>query len=88
MASAVKEHKADAGICLDGDADRLILADEKGSIITGDQTLGRLAMSLDKKGELCGAGVVGTLMSNRGLEVFLKEAGINLSVLMSGTVTF
>ena len=78
MAAAVIEHGADAGICLDGDADRLILADETGAIIDGDQILGRLALSLHQKGTLSGDAVVGTVMSNRGLEMRLREAGLTL----------
>lgn len=78
MAAAVIEHGADAGICLDGDADRLILADENGAIIDGDQILGRLALSLHQKGELNGDAVVGTVMSNRGLETHLRGAGLTL----------
>ena len=49
MADAVVAHGADAGICLDGDADRLIMADESGAIIDGDQILGRLALALHQK---------------------------------------
>ena len=67
-----------AGICLDGDADRLIMADETGKIIDGDQTLGRLALALHQKDELNGGGVVGTVMTNRGLELCLRDAGLTL----------
>ena len=78
MADAVVANGADAGICLDGDADRLIMADETGKIIDGDQILGRLALALQKKNELIGDGVVGTVMSNRGLELCLLDAGLTL----------
>ena len=78
MADAVVTHGADAGICLDGDADRLIMADEKGKIINGDQILGRLALALHQKDELNGGGVVGTVMTNRGLELCLRDAGLTL----------
>ena len=78
MADAVVANGADAGICLDGDADRLIMADEIGKIIDGDQILGRLALSLQQKGELIGDGVVGTVMTNRGLELCLRDAGLTL----------
>ncbi len=78
MASTVVEHGADAGICLDGDADRLIMADETGAIINGDQILGRLALSLQAKGQLDGNGVVGTVMSNLGLERRLAKANLKL----------
>ena len=69
--SAVKKHKAHIGISLDGDADRIIMCDEKGNIIDGDQIIAALAVRWKKKKMLKG-GVVGTLMSNYGLEKFLK----------------
>jgi phosphoglucosamine mutase len=78
MATAVVHYGADAGICLDGDADRLIMADEAGAIINGDQILGRLALSLQSKGQLEGDGVVGTVMSNLGLEKQLAKANLKL----------
>ncbi len=71
----VKKFKADLGISLDGDADRIIMCDEKGSIIDGDQIIAALALQWKKRKILKG-GVVGTLMSNYGLEKFLKEKGI------------
>ncbi len=78
MAEAVVAHGADAGICLDGDADRLIMADETGNVIDGDQILGCLALAMQEKGILSKNAVVGTLMSNRGLEKMLGKAGIDL----------
>ena len=78
MAAAVIAHGADAGICLDGDADRLIMADETGAIIDGDQILGCLALAMFDKGTLTNNGVVGTVMSNCALETMLAKAGINL----------
>jgi len=69
---AVKKHKADIGISLDGDADRVIMCDEKGNIIDGDQIIAALAKRWKNKNMLRG-GVVGTLMSNYGLEKFLKR---------------
>tara|TARA_B100000989_G_scaffold94416_1_gene68587 strand:+ start:2210 stop:3535 length:1326 start_codon:yes stop_codon:yes gene_type:complete len=71
----VKKHKAHLGISLDGDADRIIMCDEKGSIIDGDQIIAALALRWKKKKILKG-GVVGTLMSNYGLEKFLREKNI------------
>ena len=71
----VKKHKAHLGVSLDGDADRVIMCDEKGSIIDGDQIIAALALRWKKKKILKG-GVVGTLMSNYGLEKFLKEKNI------------
>ena len=71
----VKTHKADLGISLDGDADRIIMCDENGSIVDGDQIIAALAIQWKKKKILKG-GVVGTLMSNYGLENFFKEKKI------------
>ncbi len=71
----VKKHKANLGISLDGDADRVIMCDEKGSIIDGDQIIAALALQWKKKRILRG-GVVGTLMTNYGLEKFLKKQRI------------
>ena len=67
-----KKHKADLGISLDGDADRVILCDEKGKIIDGDQILAMLATRWKRKKILKG-GVIGTLMSNYGLQKYLKD---------------
>ncbi len=71
----VKKHKADLGISLDGDADRIIMCDEKGSIIDGDQIIAALALQWKNRKILKG-GVVGTLMSNYGLEKFFKKKKI------------
>ncbi len=73
--SAVKKHKANIGISFDGDADRIIMCDEKGKIIDGDQIIAMLAKRWKSKKILKG-GVVGTLMSNYGLERFLKNEKI------------
>jgi len=70
--SAVKKHKANIGISLDGDADRIIMCDEKGKIIDGDQIIAALAKRWKNKKMLKG-GVIGTLMSNYGLEKFFKK---------------
>ena len=72
---AVKKHKAHLGISLDGDADRIIMCDEKSNIIDGDQIIAALATRWKNKRMLKG-GVVGTLMSNYGLEKFFKNEGI------------
>ena len=69
--TAVKKYKAHIGISLDGDADRIIMCDEKGNIVDGDQIIAALATRWKNKKMLKG-GVVGTLMSNYGLEKFLK----------------
>ena len=69
---AVKKHRAHLGISLDGDADRIIMCDEKGNIIDGDQIIAALAKRWKNKKMLKG-GVIGTLMSNYGLEKFFKK---------------
>ena len=73
--AAVKKYKAKLGISLDGDADRIIMCDEKGKIVDGDQIIARLAKRWKSKKMLRG-GVIGTLMSNYGLEQFLKKEKI------------
>ena len=70
------KHKADIGISLDGDADRIIICDEKGNIIDGDKIIAMLAERWKRKKILKG-GVIGTLMSNYGLENFFKDNKIN-----------
>ena len=72
---AVRKHKAHIGISLDGDADRIIMCDEKSNIIDGDQIIAALATRWKIKKMLKG-GVVGTLMSNYGLEKYFKSEGI------------
>ena len=74
----VLEVKADIGVALDGDADRLVMCDEKGELIDGDQLMGLIAANLKKSGALKGDAVVATVMSNLGLEIFLREQGIEL----------
>ena len=75
LRSAVKKHKAHVGISFDGDADRVIMCDELGKIIDGDQIIAMLARRWKSKSILRG-GVIGTLMSNYGLEIFLKKENI------------
>src|SRR6478672_4551392 len=69
---------ADIGIALDGDADRLIVTDEKGELVDGDQLMALIALGLHARGELRGEAVVATVMSNLGLERKLGEAGLKL----------
>ena len=73
---AVRKNKAHIGISLDGDADRIIMCDEKGEIIDGDQIIAALALRWKSKKMLRG-GVIGTLMSNYGLEKFFRSEKIN-----------
>ncbi len=78
MAEGVIRSIAQAGIALDGDADRVVMADENGGIIDGDDILFLTACYLKKKGTLAGDAVVGTIMANVGLEAALKVMGIRL----------
>jgi phosphoglucosamine mutase len=78
MANTTKLEEADLGIALDGDADRVIFSDENGDIIHGDQIIALLAKEMKRNKELNNDKVVGTLMSNLGLENFLKNLEINL----------
>ena len=78
LCAAVVEHGADIGIALDGDADRLIMSDEHGEIIDGDQILALIARSWAKSDRLTGSGIVATVMSNLGLQKFLRELGLDL----------
>ena len=78
MQEAVVAHGADIGIALDGDADRLILADEHGQIVDGDQVMAIIAKTLHARELLKGGGVVATVMSNMGLETYLNDLGLEL----------
>ncbi|WP_431282226.1 phosphoglucosamine mutase [Humitalea sp. 24SJ18S-53] len=78
LAEMVRERRADLGIALDGDADRLVLADEQGQIVDGDQILALVGQSWAKAGRLTGGAVVATVMSNLGLERYLTGAGLGL----------
>ena len=69
---------ADIGLALDGDADRLIVSDEKGQLVDGDQLMALIALGLQQRGALRGSSVVATVMSNLGLERKLGEAGLKL----------
>src|SRR6201996_3986493 len=79
MCAKVREVRADFGIALDGDADRVVMADEKGNIIDGDQILALIAKSFAKNGKLKGGGVVGTVMSNAGLDHYLQSQKLTLA---------
>lgn len=77
-ARTVLETGADLAICLDGDADRIIMLDETGSVVDGDQIMALLASSWARKGQLNHNTLVATVMSNLGLETYLAEQGVNL----------
>ncbi|MCR9257602.1 MAG: phosphoglucosamine mutase [Alphaproteobacteria bacterium] len=76
--AAVLEHNADIGLALDGDADRLIVADEKGAVVDGDQIIALIAKSWLQQDHLATSQVVTTVMSNLGLERYLGDLGIEL----------
>lgn len=78
LIAKVKELRADIGIALDGDADRVIIVDEKGEIVDGDQFMAVIAESWHSRGELRGGGLVATVMSNLGLERYLGSIGLGL----------
>jgi phosphoglucosamine mutase len=75
----VKEMRADIGIALDGDGDRVLIADERGHIVDGDQLLAVIAESWQADGRLAKPGIVATVMSNLGLERYLDKLGISLA---------
>lgn len=78
LAKAVRQYRADVGFALDGDADRLVVVDEKGSVIDGDKLLGALALYMKENEMLKTPKIVATLMSNLAFEEFLAENGIDL----------
>jgi phosphoglucosamine mutase len=78
LSAAVIEHHADIGIALDGDADRVIIADERGDIIDGDQILALIARDMHEHNRLSSPAIVATVMSNLGLERFLAGLGLTL----------
>ena len=78
LQEAVRRHGAHIGIALDGDADRAIFVCEQGKIIDGDHVMAALGLDLHAQGQLARATVVGTVMSNFGLEIAMKKAGIQL----------
>ncbi len=78
LQEAVRRHKADIGIALDGDADRAIFVCEQGTIIDGDHVMAALGLDLHQNGLLAKQTMVGTVMSNFGLELSMAKAGIKL----------
>jgi phosphoglucosamine mutase len=79
MCEKVRETRADIGIALDGDADRVMISDEQGEVIDGDQLMALITKSLHERGHLKGGGLVATVMSNLGLERFLSARGLSLA---------
>ena len=78
LAKVVLDKRADIGIALDGDADRLVIVDEKGKIVDGDKLMAVLAVHLKNQGTLKGDGMVATVMSNEGLGEYLSSKGLVL----------
>lgn len=78
LAQKVIETRADIGIALDGDADRIVIVDEKGNVVDGDKLIGALAVHLKQENKLKNEKVVSTVMSNQGLAVYLKLHGLTL----------
>ncbi|MBG1230851.1 phosphoglucosamine mutase [Aestuariivirga litoralis] len=79
MCERVRDTRADIGIALDGDADRVIICDENGRVIDGDQIMALIASSWAARGLLKGGGLVATVMSNLGLEHFMASKGLTLA---------
>jgi len=78
LCEQVVAHGADIGVALDGDADRVVIVDEKGQVLDGDQVMAMIAHRWQQTGRLRGNALVATVMSNLGLELFLKEKGVAL----------
>ncbi len=78
LAKAVVQHGAHLGIALDGDADRLIMVDEKGEVLDGDLIIASMAQFLKSQGKLQGGGVVATVMTNMGMQRFIEDMGLKL----------
>jgi phosphoglucosamine mutase len=79
LVDKVKELRADIGIALDGDADRVVIVDEKGDIVDGDQLMAVIAESWHQNGRLAAGGIVATVMSNLGLERYMKSIGLTMT---------
>ncbi|MCF6326396.1 MAG: phosphoglucosamine mutase [Devosiaceae bacterium] len=78
LSEKVRETRADIGIALDGDADRVLIIDEKGEVVDGDQLMAVIAKSWHERGILSGGGIAATVMSNLGLERFLQTMDLKL----------
>ncbi len=78
VCESVIKYRADLGIALDGDADRVVIVDEKGVVVDGDQLLGALGAYMKSIGTLKGEGIVSTVMSNKGLDDFMDSKGLKL----------
>ncbi|RXT46552.1 phosphoglucosamine mutase [Bosea sp. Tri-44] len=79
LSQKVRELRADLGIALDGDADRVLIVDEQGQVVDGDQLMGVIARSWQEDGRLSAPGIVATVMSNLGLERYLAGLGLSMA---------
>jgi len=79
LSRKVDEVRADIGIAMDGDADRMLIVDEKGVVVDGDQLMAMIAEDWHAGGRMTGGGIVATVMSNLGLERFLEDKGLGLA---------
>jgi len=84
ISNLVREHRADVGISLDGDADRVILLDSNGVVVNGDRILGMCALTYKEKGKLNKDTLVATIMSNLGLKHAMHQSGINVEFTQVG----
>ena len=84
ISNLVRQHKADAGICLDGDADRVIMLDSNGGVVNGDRLLAMCAIDYKEQGRLVQNTLVTTVMSNLGLMHAMKREGINVEITQVG----
>ncbi len=78
LCGCVMKYRADLGIALDGDADRLVIVDENAEVVDGDQLIGALGSYMNDAGTLKGGGIVSTVMSNQGLDDFMRQKGLKL----------
>jgi len=78
LCDSVRKFRADLGIALDGDADRLVVVDENGEEVDGDQLLGAMGVHMNERGVLKGGGIVSTVMSNQALEDYMVDNGLKL----------
>ena len=88
MCGMVRENGADIGIALDGDADRVLISDETGTLLDGDQLMATVAESWHSNGRLRGGGIVATVMSNLGLERYLGELGLKTERTQVGEINY
>lgn len=84
ISNLIREHHADVGICLDGDADRVIMLDSNGAVVNGDRILAMCALDFKERNRLSNDTLVTTVMSNLGLKHAMQKAGINMEITQVG----